>query len=149
MKAGSYNREIIVNVHPEIAFHALTQEIGEWWGAVDRGIGQVGDEFSVFFESDRTRWTFRVNDLQPDLSIDMECIEADHRYGSDDASIREEWLGTTLRWRLEAMGQRCRISFTHDGLVEELECYEICVSGWDHFFLGNLQEYLNRSISLA
>lgn len=149
MKTGSYSRDIVVKVNPEIAFQALTQDIGKWWGEVDRGVSQKHDEFSVFFESDQTRWKFRVIDISPNSSIDMECVEADHNFIDSSGNAREEWLETTLQWRLEPIEQGTKISLIHDGLVKDLECYEICVSGWDHFFVGSLQKYLNKGVNIG
>lgn len=148
MNVGSYNREIVVNVRPDIAFRALTNEIGKWWGKASNGVNQIGDEFTIFFESDQTQWKFRVLDIKSGVSVDMECIEADHKYSGASKNVREEWLGTKLQWRLEPTADGSCIHFTHDGLIKELECYEICVSGWNHFFVGSLKRYLNEGVSV-
>jgi Activator of Hsp90 ATPase homolog 1-like protein len=148
MQNESYAREIIVNVSSEIAFQALTNEVDKWWGSVSNSVSKKGDKFTTSFEQDATHWTFRITDLIPNLAIDMECIEAVHIVESLPDAIREEWLGTRLQWRLEEVEEGTRISFTHEGLVAELACYEICVAGWNHFFVNSLQSYLNEGIKV-
>lgn len=61
-----------------------------------------------------------------------------------DAALRE-WVGTTLKFSIVACGEATRVRFEHDGLVPDLQCFEICSRGWDHFFGGQLRKRLVRA----
>ena len=86
----------------------------------------------------------RVIKLVPNKRVELECIEAHHVHEGLSESIREEWMGTKLKWTIEGKGDQTRISFMHEGLVPTLNCYEICEAGWDHFFVNSLKSYLDK-----
>ena len=41
-----------------------------------------------------------------------------------------------MKFQLRA--KSTQISFTHVGLVPEVECYDMCVKGWDQYVKGSL-----------
>ena len=88
----------------------------------------------------------RVNKLIPDQLIELQCIEANHIHPGSTASIREEWLGSKLKWRIIPDSQGTKILFVHEGLLPNLECYKICEAGWDFYFLTSLRNYLDCGI---
>ena len=147
MKKQSYTREIVVSADPSMAYRALTQEIDRWWAPQSDVISSVGDQVSFRFPP--TTWTMQVSRLIPGRLIELECIEANHIYEGAPDTIREEWIGTTLIWELEEVEEQTRIGFVHQGLVPKLDCYEICEAGWDHYFVNELQQYLNKKESAA
>ncbi len=147
MNNKSYSSQITVNVSPAIAFNAITQEMDQWWGQVSNRVHEKDDTFTSFFDEE-TRWTFRITHIEPNIAIDMECIDAHHTFTGAPAAIRQEWLGTTLRWQLSPIPDGTVIQFVHEGLVPELNCFDICSAGWDHFFVNSLQRYLDDGISI-
>jgi hypothetical protein len=53
-----------------------------------------------------------------------------------------EWAGTKICFDIEEVGDRTKITFTHDGLIPEIECYGSCSNAWTQY-LQKVQEYLN------
>ncbi len=147
MKTQSYSRQISVSADPSAAYRALTKDIDKWWGSTSDVISSVGDTVTIYFPP--TSWTMRANRLIPGRLIELECIEANHIYEGAPETIREEWVGTTLVWEIVKVGKQTRIDFVHKGLVPLLDCYEICEAGWDHYFVNELQQYLNKKESAA
>jgi hypothetical protein len=139
-KNESYKRQIEVKADPKFVFRALTKEIGSWWTPSDKEISAVNDV--VTFRFAPTYWTMRVEQYVQDQLLILECIEANHEDKKLPASIREEWLGTKLNWQLEKARDKTKITFIHDGLVPQLECFEICEAGWDYFFVNSLKSYI-------
>ena len=37
-----------------------------------------------------------------------------------------------------------QINFTHIGLVPEVECYDMCVKGWDQYVKGSLLKFITE-----
>ncbi|OYU92680.1 MAG: ATPase, partial [Bacteroidetes bacterium B1(2017)] len=49
-----------------------------------------------------------------------------------------EWAGTKICFDLEIVDGKTKITFTHDGLIPQIECYSGCSSAWTQY-LQNLQ----------
>jgi hypothetical protein len=49
-----------------------------------------------------------------------------------------EWAGTKICFDLEKDGDNTKITFTHDGLMPQIECYDNCSSAWTQY-LQNLK----------
>jgi len=141
MADKSYAREIITKNSPGAAYRALTLGFDKWWTAGNNPVTKVGDELT--FRFDTTFWTMRVIGLVPDKSVEFECIEAHHFHEGLSELILEEWKGTKLKWKIEVVGDKTKISFVHDGLIPSLNCYDICETGWDYYFVNSLKNYLD------
>ena len=51
-----------------------------------------------------------------------------------------EWTGTKICFELEQQDKdSIKITFTHDGLIPQIECYDQCTNGWTKY-LENLKE---------
>ncbi|MCG7940569.1 MAG: SRPBCC domain-containing protein [Candidatus Thiodiazotropha lotti] len=135
-----FTRQIIVSATPAITFQALTAEIDQWWTTNCNVITQIGDR--VTFRFDSTYWKMEVVGLSENRLIELLCIEAHHLHQGLPASIEKEWEGTKLKWELQAVDGGTQIDFLHEGLVSELDCYEICEQGWNFYFASSLKEYL-------
>lgn len=110
----SYTREIVVSVDAETAFKALTKEVGKWWAPKSDVVNEVGDV--VKFQFPPTSWTMEVTQLIPDTFIELEVIEANHIDDRVPDSVRQEWLGTKLKWNIHPYEKGTKINFVHEGL---------------------------------
>lgn len=139
----SYSRSIKVTSSAEKAFNAIVLDMQHWWTKPSVPFAKVGDEATFQFKPNPTTWTFRANKLEPAKYVELECIDANHIHEGLPETIAKEWLGTKLIFEIKSDGEGAIIKFTHQGLNSSLDCHEICVGGWDHFFSGSLKKYLD------
>jgi uncharacterized protein YndB with AHSA1/START domain len=57
------------------------------------------------------------------------------------APLTPDWVGTTIYFDVAEAGDGTMLSFRHEGLTPELECYDICHKGWTHY-LASLVSYV-------
>lgn len=136
----SYSRSVTVAASADVIFNALTRDLGDWWGAMDRPVTGKGDVFKVSWGEPWYR--FRVIRLKFPSRLSWECIDANQIIEGLEG-VQKEWVGTRLHWEIETIDSHtCRVTFTHQGLVPEFICYEFCAAAWDHFFGERLKTYL-------
>ena len=136
----NYHTSISTKANKEDSFKALTIRIDKWWGNTDNSISRMNDEFSIFF--DKTEWRFKVIEYVPNDKVVWKCIKANHVHGVLE-NIREEWLNSTVFWEISEKDGNTSISLIHKGLVPELNCYDVCTSGWNFFVCDSLKQYLD------
>lgn len=52
-----------------------------------------------------------------------------------------EWAGTNICFDIESSGDKTKVTFTHNGLVPDIECYDGCSSAWTGY-MQNLKAHL-------
>ena len=103
-------------------------------------MSKLDDEFTTSF--DKTFWKFKILEFKPNSKIVWQCIDAKHIHTGFDG-IEKEWIGTNVEWNLEEKSHNETIlNFTHNGLVPELNCYEICYPAWERFVTQSLKSFV-------
>lgn len=138
MPDKNYSTEIKISATPEAVFRALTSQIDQWWTESSNKAGQIGDKLVVRFEK-TTCWQMIVTEASNNQLLVWQVLEAHHDL--DNIAEKDEWKGTTIRWEISATNVGSKLMLIHQGLVPELQCYDICQSGWD-YFLGSLKRFL-------
>ena len=80
-----------------------------------------------------------VSEAFPNRSLVWKVAEANHDL--EGITKKDEWKGTTIKWKIAENEIGSKVTLIHQGLVPALECYEICEAGWG-YFLGSLKNYL-------
>ena len=115
---------------PEEIFHVLL-DIGQWWsgqyGEVINGRSQkVNDEFTFNAGGEAHYSKQKLIELIPDKRVVWQVVESK----LDFLDNTGEWTGTSFRFDISSEGKLTMVSFTHNGLVPQIECYTECSKGW-------------------
>lgn len=127
---ASYRRVLAIGAH---ALDALTSLAGldGWWSPVT-GSGTAGGEL-------------RLNHRHPEpLVIHVDVAERPRSVAWTvlDYPLNPEWSGTRITFELSpGQGGGTTLQFLHLGLTADLECYDHCARGWEHF-LPSLRDYV-------
>jgi uncharacterized protein YndB with AHSA1/START domain len=130
---ADYQKTIRVNASPGQLFDALTSVVGlaAWWVPVT-GSGEADGELR-----------FTMNSPDPlVIHVDDATRPATVRWTVTECNSVTDWVGTRPAFTITAVaGGGSELHFRHGGLTPELECIEMCTSGWNHY-LGSLRDYV-------
>lgn len=133
---ANFTTTITVDATPREAFDAINDVPG-WWGRITGSTAAVGDEF-VYLVPGLHYSGFRVTDITPEQHIAW-LVTGSHL---DFTTDRQEWTGTTVRFDIDETDEGTRITFTHEGLEPEDECYDVCSNAWSMFVNGSLKTFI-------
>ena len=55
---------------------------------------------------------------------------------------KTEWRGTKIVFDVSRKDNETEIRFTHEGLVPEYECFDICSDAWGSYINGSLRSLI-------
>ncbi|MHB8575975.1 MAG: SRPBCC family protein [Dehalococcoidia bacterium] len=104
---------------------ATTDGVAQWWTRNVEGDAKVGGSLAFRFGTPDPSATMEIVNLTPNQRVDWLCIQ-----GPD------EWVGTNLRFELQASGDETVLLFTHADWREPVEFMHHCSTKWAVFLLG-------------
>ncbi len=137
MKEQDYTATITVDGTPEAAFRNIN-EVKKWWTEDLKGSSEkVNDEFTVRF-GDVHVSTQKLIELIPNQKIVWFVTDSKLNFTKDE----QEWTNTKISFELFRLNNKTEIKFTHYGLNPTIECYTMCIQGWDQYFKQSLFKFL-------
>lgn len=127
---------------PADQVYALLLDPTKWWSGLFKetfkGKSQsVNDEFS-FKAGDGVHYSKqKLIEVIPGKRIVWLVTDSDLNF----LKKTDEWTGTRIRFDLAGEGNSTVVTFTHEGLVPQIECYKDCSSAWTGY-LENLKKRL-------
>lgn len=134
-----YAAEIAIAAPMCNVFEAIATDEGlsRWWASSATGSGPAGATIVLGFSGLKETITFRIDSETYPTSVTWTCLR---HTGLPD------WDGTTVVFEMaEPASDSTVLSFRHIGLVSDLDCYDQCHAGWDHF-LASLRSYSESGI---
>ncbi len=112
--------------------------VPEWWGVNFTGSAEKqGDEFVIKMGGD-SFFNFTVEELVPGKKAVWLVTDCNMPWYTD----KKEWASTRLIFDLDESNGQTELSFTHEGLTPDVECYKDCKPGWTHWITRSLFSYL-------
>jgi uncharacterized protein YndB with AHSA1/START domain len=130
---SDYQNTIRVHASADAVFDAVTTASGlsAWWTQTE-GSGDADGELRFFMTA-------------PDplhVHVDAATRPTSVRWTVTECAFEPEWVGTHPTFTITPAGDdACELVFTHVGLTDELECIDMCTSGWNHY-LTSLRAYV-------
>lgn len=139
----SYTTSYVVDRTPEEVYAAI-QDVPSWWtGEFEGSAAEVGDQFTYRHPPQHdTRQ--QVLELLSDRRVVWLVTAARLTFVSQPG----EWTGTRIVFDIEPADEGTRLTFTHEGLVPDFECYGACSTGWSHYVGASLRSRIETGQGL-
>jgi uncharacterized protein YndB with AHSA1/START domain len=138
---NNYQCQVEIAAPAAAVFKALTTEQGlrGWWTTTCEVGTDVGSRST--FRFGKTHNVMLTEKLSPNQEVAWKCLEQHHE--AAELNRKDEWAGTKVKFRLESRSSSSTLlHFEHEGLLPQLECYQICEQGWGHFLKTSLKKFV-------
>ncbi len=112
--------------------------VHKWWTENFEGQSmRVNDEFTVTFGE--TYIKLKVAELVNNYKIVWEVTDCHKHFLKN----KKEWVGTKICFDIaNDDNKQTKLTFTHFGLSNPLECYDICCDAWNGYLKGSLKNLI-------
>lgn len=144
MTTTDFRHTLITERTPEEVFHAIGNARGWWTGfhseEFEGGTEKLDDEF-VFRAAGGAHYSKqKIVEVIPNRKIVW--LVTDSKL--DFLEKKDEWTGTKIIFEISKKGDKTQLVFTHEGLVPEVECYDMCAPSWSQYLQEGLLRLIRR-----
>ena len=141
MKKDSFTKSFSSSKTSEEVFKTLLN-VEQWWsgfyGETIKGKSkEVNDEFTFNAGGGAHYSKQKLIELIPNKRVVWLVTDSKLNFLSDTS----EWNDSRICFDISAEKNKTMVTFTHDGLVPGIECYNDCSGGWTKY-LGKLKNEL-------
>jgi hypothetical protein len=133
MNTPDFTTTILVDQTPEQAFNAINNVRGWWSEEVEGGTEKLNDEFDYHY-ADVHSCQMKLIEVIPNKKVVWFVKNNYFKFTTD----KSEWIGTKIIFEISEKDDKTQIRFTHEGLVPEYECFDICRVAWTHYIQDSL-----------
>lgn len=140
MKKQDFNCSITANVNAEEAMMAISH-VYDWWTKDFTGSAEkLNDEFTIRFGE--TFVKIKITGFIPETKVVWTVTDCYLHWLKD----KTEWKDTKIIFDITTKNNQTTIHFTHQGLLPEVECYDMCVKGWTQYIPGSLLKLMKEGV---
>ena len=133
MTTSDFTTTLLVDQTPKEAFDAINNVRGWWSENIDGGTDKLNDEF-IYHYKDIHYCKIKLIELAPNQKVVWLVLDNYFKFTKD----KNEWKGTKPIFDISKKDNQTQIRFTHEGLVPQYECYEICREAWTNYITDSL-----------
>jgi hypothetical protein len=137
MNNKNYTATCVVSQAPSVAFDAVKNFRGWWSEDIEGATDKLGETFCYGFK-DVHLSKIKLVEVVPDVKLVYKVIDNYFGFAKDQS----EWIDTRLIFNIEKEGEQTKITFTHEGLVPDHECYKICNDAWNGYITKSLYNFI-------
>jgi activator of Hsp90 ATPase-like protein len=133
MDQHDFTTSFLVDQTPAEVFKAVTNVRGWWSVGIEGDTEKLNDEF--IYQVEGVHYSnMQLIDVVPDERV-VWLVKYNYLSFVKDKS---EWTGTKVHFDISRQGDKTQLRFTHEGLVPEYECYDVCTPAWTNYVQGSL-----------
>ena len=144
MKAQSFKYSFSTSKSPGEAFSYLINPKNWWTGLFGEKIEGKSEAINNEFSFNAGDGIHYSNQKLIELVTESKIVWLVTDSNLSFLKNTNEWAGTKICFDIERVDGKTKISFTHDGLIPAIECYDSCSNAWAQY-LQNLDNFFNRN----
>lgn len=133
MDKKDFTARILVDQNPTTAFNAI-KNVRAWWSEEIEGPTDQLNEVFFYHYKDIHLCKIKLIELVPDKKIVYLVLDNQFNFTKD----KTEWIGTKLIFDITTESGKTKVQFTHEGLVPDYECYNVCFDAWTGYITKSL-----------
>ena len=133
----SFTATITVNKSGAEVFDAIKNFRGWWSEEIEGNTDKVNETFFYHYK-DIHLCKIKLIEAVPGKRLVYQVTENDFNFIED----KSEWVNTKLIFDIASAENKTKITFTHQGLVPEYECYEVCNDAWSGYINNSLKNFI-------
>jgi len=137
----NFSTDINVEQSPEKAFQAI-MNFRAWWSQEIEGNTDKLNDIFFYHYKDVHLCKIKLIEVLPNKKLVYLVLDNEFNFVND----KSEWVNTMLIFDISAEGDKTKITFTHEGLVPEYECYSVCEDAWTSYIQGSLHSLITTGI---
>lgn len=133
MESKNFTSTILVDKDITTSFNAI-KNFRAWWSEdIEGNTDKLGDTFFYHYKDVHLCKLKLVEEI-PNKKLVYLVVDNKFNFTKDTT----EWTNTKLVFDISKEGEQTKITFTHEGLTSQYECYEICKDAWTNYIQNSL-----------
>ncbi len=143
MTTSDFTTTILVDQTPKQVFDAINNVRGWWSEEIEGSTDKLNDEFKYHYE-DVHRCQMKIIESVPNTKVVWLVLDNYFKFTED----KTEWIGTKIVFEIAEQDNKTQLRFTHQGLVPEYECFDICKDAWTQYIQQSLRSLVSTGIGM-
>ena len=135
MSNQNFTTSFSVDQTPREVFDAVNNVRGWWSQEIEGGTEKPGDEF-LYHYKDVHIAKMKLVEVVLEKKVVWLVLDNYFNFVKD----KSEWKGTKIIFEIAEKGGKTELHFTHEGLVPQYECYDICHDAWSKYIKSSLRD---------
>jgi hypothetical protein len=137
MNNQDFTTTILVDQTPKQAFDAINNVRGWWSEDIEGSTDEPGSEFDYRYQ-DIHRCKMKIIEFIPAQKVVWLVTDNYFKFTTD----KTEWINTKIIFEILEKDHKTEVRFTHQGLVPDYECYEVCYEAWTYYIQDSLRNLI-------
>jgi len=149
MTRSDFTLTLLAEQAPQEVFQAILN-VRDWWSGyhseeIEGDTEKLHDEFSFLAGGGLHYSKQKLIELIPDKKVVWLVTESELSF----LEKKDEWTGTKLIFEILEKDGKTQLTFTHEGLVPEVECYDSCAPTWTTYVQHKLLPLISKGHAMS